>query len=235
MLSSKNIIYFGPEKWEGMWRNRQHLMSRLSEYNKVIYVEPRFTLKKAYHQLKKKGLSRYNIWKEIKRKRVQKISNNLYVYKSPLFVPIFGRFPFGKITWMIWKAILKRTLRKNGVSKPIVWVSRPYMIKFKGFLNEILLVYHVVDEYSSYGELTKENIRKKKKQEINLLKVADVVIVVSEALFSSKQKYSNRIYHVPNGVDYEAYTRVFKSHEEPPDDIKLIPKPIIGYSGLISN
>ena len=40
MLKGQSIIYFGPEKWNGMWRNRHQLMTRLSIKNKVLYVEP---------------------------------------------------------------------------------------------------------------------------------------------------------------------------------------------------
>ena len=31
MITGRSILYFGPEQWDGLWRNRHQLMSRFAE------------------------------------------------------------------------------------------------------------------------------------------------------------------------------------------------------------
>ena len=40
------MVYLGPEPWDGLWRNRHHLMSRFARDRTVVYVEPPLGLKK---------------------------------------------------------------------------------------------------------------------------------------------------------------------------------------------
>jgi len=41
MLEGRDILCFAPERWEGIWRNRHQIMSRLARRNRVLFVEPR--------------------------------------------------------------------------------------------------------------------------------------------------------------------------------------------------
>ena len=41
MIEGESFVYFGPEQWQSMWRNRHQLLVRLARANKVVYVEPR--------------------------------------------------------------------------------------------------------------------------------------------------------------------------------------------------
>ena len=54
MLKGQNIIYFGPESWEGLWRNRHQLLSVFARENRVLYVEPRVFLRTALQRLRHK-------------------------------------------------------------------------------------------------------------------------------------------------------------------------------------
>jgi glycosyltransferase involved in cell wall biosynthesis len=108
------------------------------------------------------------------------------------------------------------------------------MIRFIGSLGEKLAVYHVVDEYTAYGNLDPNRKEKFKIFERKMLSRADLVIVVSDKLYETKSAYNKHTYKVPNGVDYESYDRALFSEEPQPADIAQVPRPIVGYSGLIS-
>ena len=41
MITGESFVYFGPEPWGGMWRNRHQLLRRVAPANTVVYVEPR--------------------------------------------------------------------------------------------------------------------------------------------------------------------------------------------------
>ena len=59
VLAGHNLVYFGPGKWNGIWRNLHQLMSRLVPQNRVIYVEPIFSIHKLCKQLRQgyRGIS----------------------------------------------------------------------------------------------------------------------------------------------------------------------------------
>ena len=235
MIKGHNIVYFGPGKWEGMWRNRHQLMTRFARCNKVMYVEPVTQLKRVRNQLlSQRSIGREELFHLAKQDRIIKGPNNLYIYRSPVFLPVSGRFPFDKITWQVWKLLFGSTLRQLGFQTPIIWVSLPNMTNFIGSFGEKLLIYHVVDEYSAYGSPDDEKKEKVLISEQKTLKKADIVVVVSQKLYETKSALNKHTYLVPNGVDYESYSRALHSDKPLPSDIATLPRPIIGYSGLIS-
>ncbi len=234
MLEGHSIIYFGPEVWSGMWRNRHQLMSRFAQKNRVMYVEPVYSMYRLRNLVRNGTSGISEIWKELKKARVTKEGNNLFIYHSPLYVPIFGRFPLNKISWWVWKVLFRRTLRSLGFSKPIIWLSRPVMSRFIGNFGEKLTVYHVVDEYLAYGEMDTESRTRLKMLEGELLKKVDLAIVVSDNLYKTKSISNKNTYIVPNGVDYLSYDKALNADTHLPLDIAGLPKPVIGYSGLIS-
>jgi len=235
MISGENIIYFGPDKWNGMWRNRHHLMSQFSIANKVLYVEPVSNLKQIRAQLKNTPFSWFHFLRNIGAVRTTKIKEQLSIYHSAESLPITRRYPFEMLTWQIWCANFKRSLTSLGIRRPILWISKPYMHHLCGRLDEKMTIYHVVDEYLAYTDVTPERRLKGSVAEKKMLRKADLVIVVSKSLFQSKSVFNKQTHMVPNAVDYHAYEAITKRKGVEPADIASIPRPIAGYSGLISN
>ena len=234
MLKGQSIIYFGPEKWNGMWRNRHHLMTRFSKENKVLYVEPVLGTRWKIEQLLKGKTSKKEILKSVYGSRLKKIDDNLHIYKNPAYIPIIGRYPINKIAWLAWEKLLKEKLKTLGFNNPIIWLSKPNMNNYLGCFNEKLSIYHVVDEYSAYTQTGIESNKEIKNKEEIMIKSVDMVIVVSKNLYNSKHLYNKHTYIVPNAVDYRSYLKASKSAAPLPKDIAPLHRPIIGYSGLIS-
>jgi glycosyltransferase involved in cell wall biosynthesis len=151
-----------------------------------------------------------------------------------MYIPVSGRFPLDKLTFFIWKRILQKSLNELNIKNPIVWLSRPEMVDLIGGLNEKIVIYHIVDEYLSYSEVDKDKRTLLEKYEHRMLKKADLAIVVSENLYRNKKKYNKNTYQVKNATDFEAYSQVIMNDHACSSDIKHLPRPIIGYSGLIS-
>jgi len=235
MISGENLIYFGPEKWDGMWRNRHHLMSRFSDKNRVIYVEPVSYLKQTRARLKFNPLKWFHFLKDVSAARTTKLKDNLFIYQSAGSVPITRRYPFEMLTWQLWCVNFKRTLANLGIRRPILWLSKPNMHHLSGRFGEKMTIYHVVDEYLAYTDVTPEKRREGSLTEEKMLRKADLVIVVSKSLYQSKSAFNKQTHVVPNAVDYQAYETVLNKKLIEPDDVAPIPRPIAGYSGLISN
>jgi hypothetical protein len=109
------------------------------------------------------------------------------------------------------------------------------MTDYIGKFNEKLLIYHVVDDYLTYYGIKEEDRKKIERLEKETIKHADMVIVVSKNLLNSKKSFHHNTYLVPNATDYEGYSKIRDDDISLPGDISKLPRPIIGYSGLISS
>lgn len=223
ILTDHNLVYFGPGKWEGMWRNRHQLMSRLAEHNRVFYIEPQS------YEVRKAGVGGG------RKKWISKKGKHLYIFHGPVFPKILLKIKLRRFLSVVWKLLLKLTLIRMRFSCPIVWVSHPDMLGLAKWFSGKVLVYHIVDEYKAYLNVGNQGRRQQiEEREEKLLRMADIVIVVSQELYQSKKELNENIYIVRNAVDYIAFTKASTSDRHPPADISVIPKPIIGYTGLIS-
>jgi len=235
MIKGFDIIYFGPEKWEGIWRNRHQLMSRFAKFNKVLYVEPTIAFKKFLAAWSQEKFKPDIIRAALKTPRLTKIDRNLYVcHHNPLLVPVIGKFLLSGFTRYLREISLKSAIHKLRFKNPIIWLSKPNMIEYVGKFDEQLLIYHVVDDYLTYQGITDENRHILNQLEMNTLKGADLVIVVSNNLLIKKKPINKNTYLVPNATDYEAYTEIREGDTDLPDDMSKLDRPILGYSGLIS-
>lgn len=225
-LQGETLIYFGPDPWFGLWRNRHHLMSRFAADNDVWYVEPPANLRKLLT-----GRSRRDKAGRRYRSRLfTRDTTGVRVFHGPWWLPTTGRAPFKGVTLRLYFAVLGLATGSHK-RKPIVWFSRPNMLDYVDKLAAKLTIYHVVDEYSGYDALSDRERETILLRESELLRRVDIIIAVSESLVKSKSSYNRNIYHVPNAVDFTAYAA---RNAPVPADIVDIPHPIVGYSGLIA-
>lgn len=220
------MIYFGPERWEGLWRNRHQLMVRFARTNTVMYVEPRTFARTLYADLRSKRIRPADFFRPLSSQ-----SHGVHVFHSPLWLPSTGKPVLSPLLTWLWRKVLRRSMKRHGIENPIIWLSRPEMIEHLHRFGEKLSIYHVVDEYSEYYGLAPERKKAIKETERRLIESADLCIVVSAKLYEGKSQYSDRVHLVPNAVDYEA----FHAAPGPPSEMADIAKPVIGYSGLISD
>lgn len=231
MLAGYNIIYFAPEKWNGLWRNRQHLMSVFARKNRVLFVEPRLHFQPMMTDLWQGQIDLSDLY----RSSVRQVAENLFIFRYPMWAPISGQFPLKQLNQTIRRLLLQRVLRKLNMSQPIVWFSRPTMIDL---LNEtpspLLRIYHIVDEYTAYSGQTPERRQRLEWREKQMLGQVDMVIVVSESLYQARLPAHAQTYLVPNGVNYQAYTAAL-ANETLPETLRIIKYPRLGYIGLIGD
>lgn len=219
MLKDESIIYFGPEPWAGLWRNRHQLMSRFAMHNDVWYVEPPTLLRQLIRGKKQRT------------RLFSRDPSGVNVFHSPWWLPVIGRAPLKNPSIGMYLQALK-FLAGGSRRKHIVWLSRPPMIDYVGRLQEKLTIYHVVDEYSGYGSATENERQKLLGMERKLLERVDAAIVVTPSLHKLKSLHNSNTHIVPNAADFSAYAH---TPEYMPVDLDGIQRPIIGYTGLIAS
>lgn len=218
ILKGETIIYFGPEPWAGLWRNRHQLMSRFASQNDVWYVEPPVMLRPFFKERRSGPL-------------VTRDASGVSIFHSPWWLPLSGRSPLQNISIRLFLLVLSITAGLRKSPRPIIWLSRPDQINFAGKLNAKLTIYHVVDEYSGYGSSPGSDRTRLIEKEQEMLGRADMAFVVTPTLFALKSPYNQNTYLVPNAVDFDAYA---DRHLQSPEDMLDIKSPVIGYSGLIA-
>jgi glycosyltransferase involved in cell wall biosynthesis len=231
MLTGCDLIYYAPGKWDGLWRNRQQLMSVFARHNKVLFVESWRHLRPTLAAFREGDLGR----SDLRRSPLRQISENLFVFRYPVWAPVSGRSPLRDLTRIVRRLAIRDALRRLGMSRPIVWFSLPHMVDLFDEIPSVRLrVYHVVDEYTSYSGETPARRRQTSEREREMMALVDLVIVVSQELYEAKRSFNANTYLVPNGVNYQAYTDALADPHLPGDLVDINP-PRLGYSGLIGD
>jgi glycosyltransferase involved in cell wall biosynthesis len=129
----------------------------------------------------------------------------------------------------VWR--IKNIMRRWGFDDPVLLIWHPKYSDMIGKFGEKLLVYYVYDNYSGYvgGDPGKPD-----PAEIELLKKADIVFVLSKELYEQKKQWASHIYHLPNAVDFGLFSRSRDLATKIPDDLAKLPRPRIGYVGTIN-
>jgi glycosyltransferase involved in cell wall biosynthesis len=137
-------------------------------------------------------------------------------------------------TQAMYMAFLGRVLDQLHFQKPILWLFLPDMEVFVGRLDEKLVIYHIVDEYTGYSGVTETWRPVMRAMEEQLARRADLVFVSSPTLLERKRSLNDRTYLIPNAVNYEAFTAALESSEYAPADLAGLASPIAGYVGAIN-
>lgn len=226
MLKGEEIIYIANDWFAENKTSSHHIAEILARKNKILYIEasgqraPRASkrdIRKIFTKLRK-------AWKS-----PIKVQNNIYLY-SPLILP-FHKYPIvRKINKFILNLTLKFAYEKVDFKNPILWIFMPHFFSIIGSLNSKGTVYYCVDEYSAQPNV---NIMSIKEMEKYLLSKVDVAFTVSEELLEKKSKINSNTYLSLHGVDIEHFKKALDETTSIPEDITPIPRPIVGFFGLI--
>lgn len=230
MLEGENIICIASGNYyEKSWVNCQHIMTRLSRKNKVLYIEsiglrsPRLSemneLKRVIKRLK-------NFFTGLKME-----SNNLFIY-SPIIIPLYKYKIIRKCNQLILSRSIRLLARKLQFHTPILWIFIPTAVDILSSLLWKLVIYHCVDEYSANPGVPKKTVQMLERR---ILKLADIVFTTSKGLYDAKKIFNKNTFYQPNVTDTEFFIKTKGERNENIErELKSIPKPIIGYVGNMS-
>lgn len=227
MLQKKEIICFAND-WDGEPLSKKHIMKRLAQENRILWVN---SIGNRSPRLNGKDFRR--IFKKLTQffKGVKQVEENLYVY-SPVMIPFYHSMLFRKSNQWLLAWMIRRQMKKLGFSKPITWTYAPSSADVVGRLGEAKVVYHCVDEFSAFSDAPQTAIQE---MEETLLKKADMVIVSASTLQESKRRWNPNTHLVRHGVDYEHFKKAVDPQTKIPADLARLPRPIIGFHGLIAD
>jgi glycosyltransferase involved in cell wall biosynthesis len=222
-LCGQDILLFAPERWDGMWRNRHQIFTRLARHNRVIWIEPREAWPQLWRRVRAGEWRTRGFW----RVGASHPMPNLWVVHTPQFAPVIRRGGLGRVPQAIREAPIRSLMRRLGIRRPLLWLFNPTLWDQVGRWSERLSIYHLVDEYTAYT--TNPSVRESLvAEERRLLSMADMVLVTSQRLLESKRALHAKVFLVPNGVDYQSFASA-----NPDAAFARLPGPVIGYVGAL--
>lgn len=211
------LVLFSQVAWCGVWQRPQEEAMGLAKNRPVLYVSPLQA-----HE----PLMRYPSWKF--RQKI-KTARGLVVF-SPLIFP--GHYKFKWIYRLNCLLILAELRAELMNEKQIdFFTNTPFVEYLLTRLPISKVIYDIIDDFIAFSWAPAGADEMEKR----LLKRADVVFTGTWSLYEQKKDMCKKATFVPCGVDFEKFRKPAADSPLPePKDIRGLPRPIIGYTGTLS-
>ena len=226
VLRGRDIICFSHD-WTGDPLSKTHLMRVLSRDNRVLWVN---AIANRMPTTSSKDISR--IFRKLKdfTEPIREVEPNIFVL-NPLAIPAYGTQAVRKFNQGFLISQVKKALRKLKFHNPVNMIFNPAAGLLAGKLGEKELIYYCVDEYTAFTGAS-NGLRE---IEESLFKKADLVIVSAEKLLENKKRFNENTFIIRHGVDFSHFRKALDESSEIPGEIKNLPRPIIGFHGLLAD
>lgn len=226
VLRGRDILCFSHD-WTGDPLSKTHLMRVLSRENRILWVN---AIANRMPTTSSKDIRR--IFTKLKKftEPVKEVEPNIHIL-NPLAIPTYGSEAVRNFNEKFLLRQVKNAMNALKFSAPANMVFNPAAGLLAGKLGENELIYYCVDEYTAFTGVSAGL----KEIEENLFKTADLVIVSAEKLLESKKKFNAKTFIIRHGVDFSHFRKALYKETKIPAEIENLPKPIIGFHGLLAD
>lgn len=225
-LRGRDIICFSHD-WSGDPLSKTHLMRILARDNRVLWVN---AIANRAPTASTKDLSRIVRKLSAFAEPVREVERNIFVM-NPLAVPSYGGQLVRGFNRRFLRSQVRRAMRRLGFVSVVNMVFNPAAGLLAGSLGEEQLIYYCVDEYTAFTGASKGL----KEIEEGLFRRADLVIVSAEKLYESKRAFNKNTHIIRHGTDWAHFRKALSDETPVPAEIAYLPKPIIGFHGLLAD
>jgi uncharacterized SAM-binding protein YcdF (DUF218 family) len=229
LLKNEDIICISSIDWDFIWQGHQEIMSTLAASgNRVLYIEntgvrpPRI---RDVSRIKSRLKNWFRGTGGIRKER-----ENLYVF-SPLILP----FPYSRlVSWInstMLMLVIRRWMKAMEFSDPVIWTFLPTDLSRSIIeaLPKKVVVYYCIDNFSVSSPAAGKIVEPERR----MIRSADLVFTTSTALYDYCSRYNACVYKFPFTVNYEKFEKVRLEDGPPPEELKSIAGPLVGYVGGI--
>jgi glycosyltransferase involved in cell wall biosynthesis len=200
----RDVVCLSHLRWDFVFQRPQHLLTRCARERRVFYVEP---------PLPGKGAPRLGLHdREGVRVAVPHLPDGM------------DELAAGELQ----RELLDELLREHGVRDFVLWYYTPMALDFSRHLAPALTVYDCMDELSAFAFAPPAMVLR----EAELLRRANLVFTGGRSLYEAKRGRHRSVHLFPSSVDVAHFARARRPSEEPPDQAS-IPRPRLGYVGVI--
>jgi glycosyltransferase involved in cell wall biosynthesis len=226
ILRGRDILCFSHD-WTGDPLSKTHLMRVLSRDNRILWIN---AIANRMPTTSTKDLSR--IYKKLKSftEPMREVEPNIFVM-NPLAIPAYGSKAMVAFNQKFLVRQVKSAMKKLAMKNVINMVFNPAAGMIAGKLGETEQIYYCVDEYTAFTGVSAGL----KEIEEDLFRKSDFVVVSAETLLESKKKFNENTFLIRHGVDFKHFRKALEDDTKIPDEIANLPRPIIGFHGLLAD
>jgi glycosyltransferase involved in cell wall biosynthesis len=225
-LRGRDILCFSHD-WTGDPLSKTHLMRVLARDNRILWIN---AIANRMPTASSKDVSR--IFKKLKSftEPVHEVEQNIFVL-NPLAFPSYGNQSILKLNQAFLASQVKKAMARLGFKKAVNMVFNPAAGMIAGRLGESELIYYCVDEYTAFTGASPGL----KRIEDDLFRRSDLVVVSADRLFESKKHLNPNTFVIRHGTDWRHFRTALDPDLQVPADIADLPRPIIGFHGLLAD
>jgi glycosyltransferase involved in cell wall biosynthesis len=227
-MTGENIICFAKD-WAEDPTSNNHVMRQLARGNRVLWlnsISTRTPSLASGRDLKKIALKLASFMRGAVR-----VDEQLWVY-TPIVLPL----PHSRLAAALNRGILRATLRmlrrKLGMDEFQLWTFLPNVVDYVGKLDESLVVYYCVDEWSQFSYVDGAKIAA---AEERLCRRADVVFATAQSLVEKRRAWNPNTFLASHGVDHALFAAALSEATTAPADLAALPQPVLGFYGTIQD
>ena len=226
-LRGRDMLCFSHD-WSGDPLSKTHLMRLMARDNRVLWVN---SIGYRTPTASKADLSRAFKKLAAAASLLREVEPNIFTL-NPLAIPAYGNRSVRAFNRWFLRWQVKRAMRRLRFKRAINWVFNPAASVIAGELGEEMVIYYCVDEYTAFTGVDSNALAE---MERRLMRRSDLVIVSSDELYQSKARFNPRTALVRHGVDYAHFSRALDAETIVPEEIGRLPRPVIGFFGLIAD
>lgn len=201
------LVCFSHLRWNFVHQRPQHLLSRAAVDHEVIFVEePLF-----------EGASKPVLKCTLERPGIK------------LAVPVLPVGMNGAEVQRSQRRLIDRLLHGYRGRRVLHWYYTPMALPFTRHLSADVCIYDNMDELSAFHGAPPRLM----KLEQEMFRRADVVFTGGQSLFEAKRDRHHNIHPFPSSVDTDHFAKARRGGREDPPDQAEIPRPRLGFFGVI--
>ncbi len=225
VLRGRDMLCFGHD-WNGDPLSKTHLMRLLARDNRILWIN---SIGYRAPTASARDVRRIIDKVRAAARPVEEVEDNLFVM-SPLALPTHGLAWTEAINRELLRYQVRRAMDRLGFRRVVNWVWNPAAAVVAGTLGEDLIVYYCVDDFTAFAGVPPRVVE----MERRLVHKADLVIVSSDRLYRARSAGNPHTTLIRHGDAYEHFRQALAPETRVPDDVARLPKPVIGYFGLMA-
>lgn len=199
------LICLSHLRWKFVFQRPQHLMTRCARDRAVLFVE-----EPVYEPAPAPWLE------------VETLSG------VTVLVPHLPDSVRGDAAIDAQRELLDSFLTSERIASYVLWYYTPMALRFTDHLEPLAIVYDCMDELSAFKGADASLVD----WERRLMRRASVVLTGGQSLYESKRTLHHNIHPFPSSVDVHHFAQARQITVDP-DDQRAIPRPRIGFFGVI--
>ena len=225
-LRGRDILCFSHD-WTGDPLSKTHIVRILSRDNRILWIN---AIANRMPTASQKDLSR--IFRKLAAfmEPIREVEPNIFVL-NPLALPAYGSNAIRIFNRRFLKRQARKAMGTIGFERPVNIVFNPAAGLLAGKLGEDKLIYYCVDEYTAFTGASNGL----KEIEEGLFRIADLVVVSAERLLESKKHFNVNTFLIRHGTDWQHFRKAVDDEVAVHDEIAHLPRPIIGFHGLLAD